>query len=73
MVVHWSLIDIKSPQISRTLLSILAVLNSAVVCTVSNLSPTSKSPSPLNNALVTVLKAPIMIGTIDTFMFHSSR
>ena len=31
MVVHWSLSDIKFPQISRTLLSILADLNNAVV------------------------------------------
>ena len=28
---HWSLSDSKSPQVSRTLLSILAVLNNAVV------------------------------------------
>ena len=34
MVFHWSLSDSKSPQISRTLLSILAVLNNAVVCMV---------------------------------------
>ena len=31
MVFHWSLSDSKSPQISRTLLSILADLNNAVV------------------------------------------
>ena len=31
MVFHWSLSDSKSPQVSRSLLSILAVLNKAVV------------------------------------------
>ena len=35
MVFHWSLSDSKSPQVSRTLLSILAVLNNAVVWMVS--------------------------------------
>ena len=56
---------------ARTLLSILAVLNSSLVWMVSILSPTSKSSSPFNNPLVTVPKAPITIGTIITFMFHS--
>ena len=50
MVFHWSLSDSKSPQVSRTRLSILAVLS---------------------NPLVTVPNAPITIGTIVTFMFHS--
>ena len=36
------------------------------------LSPTSKSFRPFNNPLVTVPKAPITIGIIVTFMFHSS-
>ena len=44
MVFHWRLSDIKSSQVSRTHLSILAV---------------------------TVPKAPITIGIIVTFMFHS--
>ena len=35
MIFHWSLSDSKSPQVSRTLLSILAVLNNAVVRLVS--------------------------------------
>ena len=39
MVFHWSWRDCKSPHISRTLLSILAVLNNAVVCTVSTRLP----------------------------------
>ena len=71
MVFHWSLSDSKSPQVSRTLLSILAVLNNVVVRMVSTRPPTSKSSSPFNNPLVIVSKAPITIGTIVTFMFHS--
>ena len=71
MVFHWSLSDSKSPQVSRTRLSILAVLSNAVVWIVSTCPPTSKSSKPFNNPLVTVPNAPITIGTIVTFMFHS--
>ena len=71
MVFHWSLSDSKSPPVSKTLISILAVLNNAVVWMVSTLPPTTKSSSPFNNPLVTVPKAPITIGIIVTFMFHS--
>ena len=71
MVFHWSLSDSKSPQVSRTLLSILAVLNNAIVQMVSTRPPTSKSFSPFNNPLVTAQKTPITIGIIVTFMFHS--
>ena len=71
MVFHWSLSDSKSPQVSRTRLSILAVLSNAVVWIVSTRPPISKSSRPFNNPLVTVPKAPITIGTIVTFMFHS--
>ena len=67
---HWSLSDSKSPQVSRTLLSILAVLNNVLVWMVSTRPPTSKSSSPFNNPLVTVPKAPITIGIIVIFMFH---
>ena len=70
MVFHWSLNDSKSPQVSRTLLSILAVLSNAVIWIVSTSPPTSKSSRPFNNPLVIVPKAPITIGTIVTFMFH---
>ena len=66
MVFHWSLSDSKSPQVSRTLLSILAVLNNAVVWMVSTRPPISKSSSPFSNPLVTVT-----IGIIVTCMFHS--
>ena len=62
MVFHKSLSDSKFPQVSRTLLSILAVLNNAVVWMVSTPPPTSKSSRPFSY---------ITIGTIVTFMFHS--
>ena len=55
MVFHWSLSDNKSPQVSRTLLSILAVLNNVVFWMVSNRPP----------------NAPITIGIIITCMFYS--
>ena len=71
MVFLWILSDSSSPQVSRTLLSILAVFNNAVVWMVSTRPPTSKSSRPFNNPLVTVPKAPITIGIIVTFMFHS--
>ena len=71
MVFHWSLSESKSPQVSRTRLSILAVLSNAVVWIVSTRPPTSKSSRPFNNHLVIVPNAPITIGIIVTFMFHS--
>ena len=71
MVFHWSLSDSKSPQVSKTLLSILAVLNNAVVWMVSTRPPTSKSSSPFSNHLVTVPSASITTGIIVTCMFHS--
>ena len=71
MVLHWSLSDSKSPQVSRTCLRILAVLSNAVVWIVSTRPPISKSSRPFNNPLVIVPNAPITIGTIVTFMFHS--
>ena len=71
MVFHWNLSDSKCPQVSRTLLGILAILNNAVVWIVSTCPQTSKSSSPFSNPLVTVPNAPITIGIIVTFMFHS--
>ena len=70
MVFHWSLSDSKSPQISRTLLSILAVFIKAVVWMVFTRPPTSKSSRSFDNPLVTVPKAPITMSTIITHMFH---
>ena len=70
MVFHWSVSDSKSPQVSRTFLNILAVLNNAVVWMVSTRPPTSKSSSPFRNPLITVPNAPITIDIIVTCMFH---
>ena len=71
MVFHWRLSGSRSHQVSRTLLIIMAVFNNAVVWMVSTRPPTSKSSRLFNNSLVTVPKAPITIGFIVTFMFHS--
>ena len=71
MIFHWILSDSKSPQVSRTLLSILAVLNNTLVWMVSTRPPTYKSSCPFSNPLVTVQNAPITIGIIVTCMFHS--
>ena len=68
---HWSLSDSKSPQVFRTRLRILSVLSYAVIWIVSTRPPTSKSSRPFNNSLVIVPNAPITIGTIVTFLFHS--
>ena len=65
MAFLWSLSD-KSPQVSRTLLCILAV-----VWIVSTRTPTIKFSSPLSNPLVTVPITPVTIGIIVTYMFHS--
>ena len=59
MVSHWSLSDSKSPQVSRTLLSILADITEAVVRIVSTRPVISKSSSPFTNSLVTVPSAAI--------------
>ena len=71
MVFHWRLSDSKSPQVSRTLLSILANLNNAVVWVVSLRLLISKSSSPCTNLLVTIPRAPITIGITVTFMLRS--
>ena len=68
---YCSLNDSKSPQVSRTLLGILAVLSNVVIWIASTRPPTSKSSRPFNKPLVIVPKAPITIGTIVTFMLHS--
>ena len=71
MVSHWGLSDSKSPQVSRTLLSILVDLNKDVVWIVSIHPLISKSTSPFINRLVTVPKAPVTIGITAIFMSHS--
>ena len=69
MVSHGSLSDSKCPQVSRTLLSILADLCYAVVWMVSTRPLITKSSSPWISPLVS--RAPITIGITVTFMFHS--
>ena len=71
MVFHWSLIDSKSPQVSWTLLIILAVHTDAVVWMASTRPVISKSPISFNNLLVIVPKAQITIGIIFTLIYHS--
>ena len=70
MVFHWSLSDNKPLQVSRTLLSILADLNNAVVWMVSTCPLISKSFSPYDNPLEIVPSAPITIGNTVIFMFY---
>ena len=69
MVSYWSLSDSKSPQVSRTLLSIMVDLNIAVVSMVSTRPLISKSSSPCTNPLGTVRRPPNTTGV--TFMFHN--
>ena len=70
MVSPWSLSGSKSPQVSRTLLSIQADLNNAVVWTVSTRPVIPKSCCLYTNTLMTVTRAPIKNVIIVTFMFH---
>ena len=71
MIFHLSLSDSKSPQVSRTLLSILANINNAVVWMVSTHPLISKSSSPCTNFLVTVPSMSITTGITITFMCHN--
>ena len=71
MVFYESLRGSKSSQVSRTLLSILANPNNAVVWIVSTRPFVSKSSNPCTNLLVTVLSTPITIGITVILMLHS--
>ena len=66
-----SLSDSKSPQVTRTLLRILANLTNAIVLMVSTRLLISISFSPFINPLVTVPRVPITIGINITFMFYN--
>ena len=69
MVFHWSLSDSKSPQVSRTLLSILANLN--IIVWIGSTCPLiSKSTILMTNPSVAVPRVPIKSGIIISFMFH---
>ena len=71
MVFHWNLSDNKSLQVSRTLRSILANLNNAIVLIVCIRPFITKSSCPFTNPFVTVTRVPITIDITVTFMFHS--
>ena len=71
MILYIILSDSKSPQVSRTLLSIVVDLSNAVVWIVSTHPLISKSSSHFINPLATVPRTPIIIGINVTFMFHS--
>ena len=62
MVFHWSLSNSNSPQVSRTLLSIRADPNNAVVWMVSNRLLISKSSNHCTNTFVIVPSMPITVG-----------
>ena len=67
----YSISDNKSPQVSRTLLSILANLNNVVVWIVATCPLISISSSPYINPLVTAPNTPISIGITVIFKLHS--
>ena len=71
MVFPRSLNKRKSSPLSRTLLSILADINNALVWMVSTRPLISPFSSPCTNLLVTVPSVPITIGITVTSMFHS--
>ena len=70
MIFHWSLSDIKSPQISRTLLSILADLSNVVVWMASICPLISEFYCPFTDFWRIISRAPTTIGINVTFMFH---
>ena len=70
MIFHRSLSDSKSPQVSRTFLSILTDLNNAVVWVVSTRPLISKSSSTCINPFLTVPRSPITFGiNVGLFFF----
>ena len=68
---HWNLSDCKCPKIFRTLLSILADLNNAIVWMVLILPLISNSSNPFAKPLGTVLSAPTTMNITVTFKFHT--
>ena len=62
---------LKSPQVSRTLFSILADLNNAVIWMVSTWPLISKSSNSFTKPLGIVPSGPVIIGITISFIFHS--
>ena len=71
MIFHWSLSDSKSPQVSRTLLSISGDLNDDVVWMVSTSPLIAMSSNPFTYPFGIVPSAPIKTGINIAFMFLS--
>ena len=69
MVFHWRLSDSKSPQVSRTLVSILSVMLLFGWSPLCHQLPNLPGPQ---KSFCYRAKAPITIGIIITFMFHSA-
>ena len=67
---YWGLSDNKSPQVSRTLLSILADLNNTIGWMVSTCPLIFKCSRLFINPLRIVPSAPTTTGITVTFMFH---
>ena len=70
MVFHWSLS--RSPRVFKTLLTILAVIDNAVVWMVSNFLLSSKSSTLITNPLEIVPRALITIGITFIIIISSS-
>ena len=70
MVFHWSLSDSKSPQVSRTLLSILANLSNSVVWLISTRPLISDFYSHLTKPLGIIPSALITLSINDSLTFH---
>ena len=66
----WLLTRVWVTEVSRTLLSILADLNNAVVWLVSTRPFISNSSNPCTNHLGTIPKVPTTISITITFIFH---
>ena len=70
MISHWNLSDIKSPQISKTLLSFLVDLKNSVVWIVSALPLISNSSRPCAKPSVTILSALIYYYNYYYYIIH---
>ena len=71
MAFHWSQADSKSPQVSRTLLSILADLSNAVAWVLPTHPLISNTSRPCTNPLMIVPSTSVIVGITVIFMSHS--